>query len=302
MPIAAARYAPLFIGLSCLLPSFATGGSAPSLSNAVAIVDYDEATERKLGEFPSRLTIARIIDAVASAKPRSIALKFYFDSAGNADHSQALEQALQHGGRVLLQATVHSEPPTSRSLDERFFFTQSASPVKPTLDGVEGWLPLARFSSKAAKVCFVNIADPARPGLVPMVTLFRGRPVESLWACILADAFGDGRMTLQEGRAVFGPRQLAIDKAGQATLALREVNDSGSVSAFDLLEGKVDGKLLKDKVVVIIYTGARSPTLDVRGQPVKIHQLFVAQLREMMGALGTGPAPAPDPPLHRRTH
>ena len=39
------------------------------------------------------------------------------------------------------------------------------------------------------------------------------------------------------------------------------------------------------KVVVLIYTGKISPTIGVRGAQVKLHQLFVAELRDLFGAL-----------------
>jgi hypothetical protein len=249
----------------------------------IAIVNFDSSTGARYGEFPLRAVLAKIVEQAANGKPRSIAIKFFFDTRGNEADSKLLEAALGSSGRILLQASINPEPPTSKSLDDRFYYKGATGRISPIVKGAEGWLPLKSFSDKAAKVCFVDVAQ---PDLVPMVTEFQGKPVESLYACVLGDVYGGGNMVLKGGRAIFGKRALPIDGAGQVKIPLSNTRLPNTISALDLLEGKVDKNALEGKVVIVIYTGSKSPTLPIAGTPVKLHQVFMAQLRDLFDALG----------------
>ena len=250
--------------------------------NEVAIVNFDASTAARYGELPSRAVLAKIVEQAARGEPRSIAIKFFLDTRGNEADSKLLEAALGSSGRILLQASINPEPPTSKSLDDRFFFKGRIGRINPLVKGAEGWLPIRSFSDKAAKVCFVDVAQ---PDLVPMVTEFQGKPVESMYACILGDVYGGGNMVLKDGQAIFGKRALPIDGAGQVKIPLSNTALPKTISALDLLEGKVDKKALAGKVVIVIYTGPKSPTLPIAGAPVKVHQIFMAQLRDLFSAL-----------------
>lgn len=182
----------------------------------------------------------------------------------------------------MLQASINAEPPTSRFLDERFGYPGSVGKLKPMVSGREGWLPIKQFSDKAAKVCFVDVV---RPELVPMFVAFQGRPVPSMYSCILADALGAGEMILNDDAAQFGNYVLPLDGAGQAKIPLADLRLPPVISALDVLDGKVNRKVFENKIAVFMYTGNKSPTMNIRGTPVKLHQLFSAQLRDLFAAV-----------------
>ncbi|MEP7157369.1 MAG: CHASE2 domain-containing protein [Betaproteobacteria bacterium] len=263
----------------------ALAGVAPShaatFDDKFVVVTIDAQTENKTGGFPTRQLMAQLIDRITAAKPKSIILKFFLDSEGKEPDSTMLVTSLAKT-RVILQATLNKSPPTTKLLDDRFYFKAAIAPHKPAVSGDEGWIPLKRFSDKSPKVCF---ADVATPGQVPMIEMFNGRPVESLYACALAEAYGNGTLLLTSHRATFGKQSLALDDAAEVRIALADVSLPTTLSALRILDGAVTSDAFTGKVVILAYTGSRSPTINVRGTPVLTHQVFLAQLRELVGLL-----------------
>jgi hypothetical protein len=251
---------------------------AASFDESFAVVNIDTQTEAKIGGFPNRAVLAQLIDRIATGKPKSIVLKFFLDTPGSEPDSILLAQSMKKT-RVILQASLDKDPPTSKELDERFYFKERIAPLKPVLAGEEGWLPQKRFSDQAPKVCFANVV---RVEQVPMFAMFQRRPVESLYACALAEAFGDGKTVLQGHRALFGKQTLAFDDAGEARIGLADLTLPQSVSALRLLDANFDAGAFSGKVVILAYTGSRTPTVSVRGAAIGLHQVFLAQLREIV--------------------
>lgn len=269
-----------FCVLSAMMFSFGPCEAA-LFDDKFAVVVIDSQTENKIGGFPSRQVLSRLIDRIGAAKPKSIILKFFLDSEGTEPDSSLLAESIGKT-RVILQATLNKEPPTSKLLDERFFFKEPIAPHKPVLSGNEGWLPLKRFADKAPKVCFADVVTPER---VPIIEMFQLRPVESLYACALAETFGDGKTQLTSHRATFGKHSLPLDDAGEVRIGLADMSLPSSISALRLLDGSVASNVLAGKVVILAYTGSRSPTVNVRGTAVMTHQVFLAQLRELVAGL-----------------
>ena len=270
-----------FLFLILGLPLFCGQVQAASFDDNFAVVIIDTQTEAKIGGFPNRAVLAQLIDRIATGKPKSIVLKFFLDNPGTEPESIMLAQSMRKT-RVILQASLDKDPPTSKSLGERFFFKDRIAPLKPVLAGDEGWLPQKRFSDQSPKVCFANVV---RIEQVPMLAMFQQRPVESLYACALAEAFGDGKTVLQGHRALFGKQMLALDDAGEARIGLADLALPQSLSARRLLEGDFDAGAFAGKVVILAYTGSRTPTIKVRGVAIGLHQVFLAQLRELVTLL-----------------
>ena len=84
---------------------------------------------------------------------------------------------------------------------------------------------------------------------------------------------------------MFGTHILALDDAAEVRIGLANVSLPAHISARQLLDGTVADHSLAGKVVILAYTGSRSPTLNVRGATVMTHQVFLAQLRELVGIL-----------------
>ena len=268
------------ICISIALAFHPCAAAAIEFSDAVAIVNYDVASGEKLGEFPSRAMLAKLVARIGQARPRAIVIKFFLDTPGKESDSKLLVAALADK-RIFLQASINAEPPTSKFLEGRFFYNEPLNDIKPAISGDEGWLPLKPFADKATKVCFVDVV---KPELVPMLTSFQGKPVPSMYACILAEAIGKNKMIMKDRSVQFGDYSIATDGAGQVAIPLVDLTLPSAISAFDVHEGK-SGAALTGKVVVLIYTGNRSPTIAVRGVQVKVHQVFVAELRALFAQL-----------------
>ncbi len=243
-------------------------------------VNFDEASASKFGDFPNRAGVAKVLSLINEAAPKAVALKFFYDSAIVDDETQQLVAEMAKG-RVMLQASITQESPTTKFLDDRFYFTGSLHTVNPEISGSQGWIPNPKISEKAQKVCFVNVITPER---IPMLALFQGKLVKSLYACLLEAAF-DGSMKLEPGLARFGRHGILIDTTGSNTIKLNDLSLHETISALDIIEGRVGKTRLHDKVVVVIYTGRKSPVATVGNSKAKVHQVFAAQLRELEAAM-----------------
>lgn len=272
------RRVPIFLAVLAL--AF-TQAEAASFQSKFAVVVVDAQTEAKIGGFPSRAVLSQLIDRIAAGNPKSIILKYFLDTPGNEADSILLARSIGKT-RVILQATINKEPPISQLLDERFFFSGPLGPLKPALSGDKGWLPQKRFADRAPNVCFVDVVNPEQ---VPMLELFHQRPVESLYACALAEAFGESKLQADRHRISFGDQSLALNEMAEVRIRLEDLEMPASASAFQLLEPKFDPAVFAGKVVILAYTGIRSPILDVHGISIPIHQLFLAQLRELAADL-----------------
>lgn len=238
----------------------------------VVFVDYDMATAKVHGDLPSRAQMAQLLTALHGAGAKAVILKFFLDGPGKEPDNTQLTDAIGKG-RTLLQATINKAPPTSRDLPARFRHA-GKPPFTTAIRGDEGWLPLNRFSEKAARVCFADVRSPEQ---VPMLEEFGGHPVPSLYACLLAELTGK-EMVLTPGAASFGAWRLPLNAQGEANLDLNASATGARVSATRIFAGSDWRPLVRNKVAVLMYTGPRSPTVVFRDRQEKVHDLFAAQI------------------------
>lgn len=241
-------------------------------SAQVVFVDYDDTTSRQHGEFPSRAQLADLTTALHGAGAKAVVLKFFLDGPGREPDNTQLAAAIGRG-RTVLQATINREPPTSRELPARFRFA-GKPPFDPAIRGDEGWLPLPRFSEKAARVCFVDVRSAEQ---IPMLEVFGGHPVPSLYACTLAEMFGSD-LTLSAGAAAFGTRRFLLNSQGEAAVTLDMRTRSTRLSASRIFAGPGWQQSVRGQVAVLMYTGPRSPTIAFKGNNERVHALFAAQI------------------------
>jgi hypothetical protein len=244
-------------------------------------VNFDDASTNKFGDVPSRANIAKVLRQINEAAPKAVALKFFYDGATVDDETEQLIAEMAKG-RVMLQATINPEPPTTKFLDKRFHFNSSLGAAILEISGSEGWIPNPKISDKAQKVCFVDVITPER---IPMLARFQGKPVKSLYACLLEEAFDGSSMKLEPGLARFGRYGLVIDTNASSTIKLNDLSLPETISALEIIEGRVEKTKLYGKVVVVIYTGRKSPVATVGNAEAKVHQVFAAQLRELEAAM-----------------
>lgn len=267
---------PLFASLICT--AFSAFMTFSTASAQVVFIDYDDASAKVHGAFPSRAQIAELTGALHSAGAKAVVLKFFLDGPGKEPDNTRLAEAIGRG-RTVLQATINLEPPTSRDLPQRFRFPGKA-PFEPGIRGDEGWLPLTRFTDKAARVCFVDVRSPER---VPMLQMFGGHPVPSLYSCLLAELNGK-EMSLSSRTATFGTTRIALDKDGEAAIRLDPRRSGARIPAQRIFAGHDWQSAVRGNVAVLMYTGPQSPTLPFNGKAEKVHDLFAAQLGGLQAA------------------
>lgn len=271
----------LLVLMQCAMTVSNSHASTTSTSpSRFVFVNFDQASSARFGEPPNRAAVAKVLAKVNAASPKAVALKFFYDTPGvDADTNQLVAEIAK--GRVLLQATINPEPPTSKLLADRFYFVGFAGSIVPDISGHEGWLPIQKVAEKAQKVCFVDSVNPER---VPMLEKFQGNLVKTLHACLLEEAFDGSTMTFDASRVRFGqskPHGLKVDATGSVAIKLADTSIPATISALGIVDGKVADAALQGKVVVFIYTGTKSPMINVGPARLKVHHVFAAQLREL---------------------
>ena len=249
----------------------------------IVVVEYEGKSEIEYGEFPSRAAIASYVEKVKLGNPKGIVLKFFFDLPGNESDNTALAKSFV-GANILLQANLSNEPPTSRHLDERFFFRGDLGERRLPLRGDEGWLPLREFANGASRVCFANARS---VDMIPMLIEFQGRPVPSLYACVLEELTSSGPMKLEPSKAIFGRYFLDIDGFSESRVALKHLEGGNSITVYELMRNEFDPRIFLGKVVLVTYTGSKSPKVKVEDKTYKVHDVFLSELRALVAALRT---------------
>lgn len=110
-----------------------------------------------------------------------------------------------------------------------------------------------------------------------MLEMFGGHPVPSLYACLFSEMHAT-EMSFASGAARFGVVRLPINARGETVITIDGKNIVTRLSVSRLLAGGDWQKSVRGKVVALMYTGPRSPTMVFNGKPEKIHDLFAAQV------------------------
>ena len=284
-------------------------------NNRVLIVDIDERSLREQGRWPwSRETLAKLTTTVAKeGGARAVGFDMVF-AEPHAQQDPPLMRALG-GAPVVLGYYFSSElgavstgllPPSvwpSSVLQERRMSVTAWNGYGANV------VPLQRAARSAG--FFNPVVD--RDGVVralPLLAEYKGQLYESLAVAMLRVYFGDAPLTLRSDglRAdslSFGPGGgLARVPISEGTTALVPFQGRGGasasrfryVSATDVLEGRIEPRLFRDRIVLI---GTSAPGLtDLRATPVsevypgvEIHASLIAGALE--GTIRTKPTEAP---------
>lgn len=265
-----------------------------------AVVMIDEATEAELGPFPyDRAVLAKGIEALADAKARGVALKFFIDLRKSTEGDAALAKAMTKV-KVILQARMDDSQPDANPLSERFVVTKRGGAEVGTIAGKSGWLPLPELSQNAYDLGFID--SPPSIELVPMVEEYQGKYVKSLYLAALELARGERAKitqtyavemnTKQNGafvpkfRVELGGREIATDKHCFARIKLPPADNLRAYSFIDLIHGKIPPERLADRVVILGYDGAKMETNKTSIGMVKGHRLFCYQLFSLNREVG----------------
>lgn len=287
----------------------------PKPNSRVLIVDIDERSLKEQGRWPwSRQTLAKLTDTIArDGGARALAFDIVF-AEPQAQQDPALMKALT-GVPVALGYYFSSElgavstgmlpPPVWPAIvlhDRKLAVT--------TWNGYgANVMPLQRAARSAG--FFNPVVD--RDGVVralPLLAEYKGQLYESLAVSVLRLYFGNAPLTLRaDGLSSdslgFGPSgDQARIPISSGTTALVPFQGRGGaaasrfryVSATDVLEGRVEPRLFRDRIVLV---GTSAPGLtDLRATPVsevypgvEIHASLIAGALE--GTIRTKPVEAP---------
>jgi len=229
-----------------------------AVSPEIAIVAIDDASIAKFGRFPwPRATIARAVNAIAAGQPKAIALDILFSEPTDAVDDDALAEALQRAGNVVLGAQL---------IDRGVYGSQAE------------WLePLPLLAARAAGTGHVNAGAEsdgvARQTLVEQSDdngrLIRALPIETFR---VGNRIPEGELVYDWDKITIGSRSIPAIPAdnplsGAAQLhrsATMKIDYAGPPGTFagqqysiaDILEGKVPAGTFRDRYVLVGSTAA----------------------------------------------
>ena len=264
----------LFLGSLCLAVFlFSPCLFANSFTDAFTVVFIDAASETKYGPFPlDRSYIAKAVQKAAELQARGVVLKFFYIEPRTKAGDDALAQSLTNLP-VLLQGCIDESETHPNPLPARFIMP--GLKTQALISGKSGWIPIPPFAEKAYDVGFVD-ADATR---VPLVEGYQEHIVKSLVLCSLELATGE-RAVLQPGkRIVFGKQELKLDDRNCIGRKL-PANDELAYVPFDaFLTGTIPPSLVKDKVIILGYDGAKIHSLPTAIGPIRAHRVFIYDLK-----------------------
>jgi CHASE2 domain-containing sensor protein len=231
-----------------------------------AVVMIDDQSEAKFGAFPfDRRLLAQAVDACARDRAKAVVLKFFFDQARSAASDTALRDAMRRVP-VAVQARIASGEGSTRPIPARFSFGQTR--LSAAVRGDRAWVPLHELMDAAAAVGFVDFDRPS----IPLVEEYRGVAYKSLVVCCLELAL-DASARIDSGRVYFGGSSLRVDDSNvyRATLGHQPI---AMISFADLLAGKAAREAIEDRVVIIGWDSARTPTVTTGAEAIRIHRFF----------------------------
>nr|WP_297532341.1 adenylate/guanylate cyclase domain-containing protein [uncultured Roseateles sp.] len=297
---------PLRAARNTVFDQFQRWHPRPYLDPAVRIVDIDEESLRRVGQWPwSRAQVARLLEATRRLQPASVSLDIMFPEregqsrarAGDAlpaDPDRRLAEEL-HQGRVVLGFAL-TGPQAGREAGGEAGGEASGEAVDASgqellskagfvAAGGDPTRSIPGFSSSVGNLHDLQVAATGQGAMtfmpdvdgivrqVPLMFSLQGRPVPSLTAEALRVAAGaDGyfvRTADGDGGVVslrIGAKLLETDRTGALSVHYARPQTARYLPAWRVLEGRVPPDALRGRLV-LIGTSAQG-LLDLRFSPL----------------------------------
>ena len=242
-----------------------------AVDERILIVDIDRRSIDKLGRFHSwpRRRLADLVDTLSRGGASAIVFDLLFDAGADPAGDSLLVAALHRSGRAVLGAgfsdadsstflyAMRQAPPEL----ERYAAPFAGDPrLTWRQERLEGALP--GLQTAGVGLGFVN-ARPDPDGVIrraPLLAAFAGRTWPSLALAALAPAQGwssvtaravDGGLELRDPQGA-GRLSLPLDAHGNMVLRFRGPWQTlRTVSCYDVLDGRLPGGFLQDKLVLV---------------------------------------------------
>jgi len=283
---------PLRVARNAVFDQFQRWHPRPYLAPPVRIIDIDEESLRRIGQWPwSRAQVARLLDATRQLEPASISLDIMFpepegqtraDAGGRAsdDPDQMLAQALRRG-RVALGAALTGPREAGDKnaaalwLSKAGFIAVGGEPTR-SVPAFSGSVTNLRDLQLAAAGLGAMTFMPDVDGVVrrvPLLFSLQGRPVPSLTAEALRLAAGADAYVVNTAAGAGGVVDLRIgthrvdtDQTGALWMHFARPQAQRYMPAWQVLEGRVPPASLRGRIV-LIGTSAQG-LLDLRFSPL----------------------------------
>jgi adenylate cyclase len=212
--------------------------------DGIIIVAVDDDTASLVGGYPlPRATLAHIVDQLVRLRPKVVAVDLLLVDPGPAQGDSELARALKSTSAVIAAAAVFPESRQATPSDGPLAYVPTASRFL---------LPLPAFSA-VATVGVVNVTtdQTGTPRLVPM--FFRaGDRIEISFPLRVAAVATGVEPAIEPGRIALGERIVRTDRGYELPLAFYGPRGTiPTVSAADVLSGRLGGDLVENRIVVI---------------------------------------------------
>jgi hypothetical protein len=252
--------------------------SFADVNKSFAIVFIDAKTEKELGPFP----FDRTFTAKALAKSReygakAIIVKYFLDQArpGIGDNEIAKEISKIP---VILQAQFDDEEKNPNPIQERFnIISRVQGNTDKLLNGKSGWIPMPKLMKDSKGLGFVDVAN-SNTSSVPLVLKYQSKIVPSLWLSAIEQKEGKKAKIVLGKYAQIGKIFIPINNAGEANYKLPIKDTIDSLSFIDLINGKIDRKLIAGKIVILGVDLKTMPTFNTLLGEIGSHRLFYHSL------------------------
>ena len=229
---------------------FLLAGARPAPAGVVIVAIDDEALSEARGDAPTREMMARLVRALASFHPRSIAIDIAFLNPNDEDADAELASALKAAPSVVaaIGVSTQSNPSGGAAESSDLALAPKPSSVLWPIEAVRD----------AAQVGLANVSTDSSgvPRYIPMIYETPDGVLPSFALAAASQA--------QQAEPVLGPDRIEI--AGQSRemdlgyhMPLRFYGPAGSfrrISAAQVLRGDLDPEALRGKVVVVGVTAA----------------------------------------------
>ncbi len=248
-----------------------------SVPKEIAIVAIDDASITKVGRWPwPRNRIAQLIDRLAEAKARVIALDFFFPMAEgerDAGNDRLLGEATHRAGNILypfyfnLGKVPPGEknpeiPPQIRNTSLLLFDDPKKFADFPPPSAREAFVPVMEIVAGAKALGHINLLldGDGKVRWDPMIIEYGGQYFPSFGLQVAASAMGltRGSTTVRVGHSIrLGKKSIPTNSEGMILIHYYGGYQSFPFySSADVLAGKLDPKTFADKVVFVGVTAA----------------------------------------------
>lgn len=274
----------MLLALAALLALPASAAPSP-----FAAVFVDAKTEAALGPFPlERRHYADALKALRKAGARAVVFKYFFELPKDPAGDAALEAELKLIPSFL-QARIDETTADPNPFPERFLVKAAQGSFDGAVGGGSGWVPIPAFAKAAAGMGFVDLADPKKPTRIPLVEVYKGKVVPSLYLSVLQWLTGAQAGVTGGKSLTLAGRTVALDAGDEAEVTLPSGAKLDYIPFLALVQGRVPAARLKGKVVVLGYDGPAAPSFDTPVGKLGAHRLFFFALEDLYRKLGPAP-------------